>query len=76
MKLSPEKRKAYDKYLDNLDHYKGEIHTAWDGGWAGGEKGKERKFVLGMHEDGLPKERIAKIAELTVAEVEAILMAH
>ena len=77
MKLSPEKRKAYDKYLDNLDHYKSEIHTAWDGGVAEGEekgieKGK-RATVLNMHKKGFPKETMAEIVELTVEEIEKIV---
>ena len=85
MKLNQEQRKAYNKYLDNLDHYKGEIHTAWDGGWAGGEaegleigkaegeKKKEREVIISMNEEKFPLATIARVAKTTVEVVQKVL---
>jgi predicted transposase/invertase (TIGR01784 family) len=38
-----------------------------------GEKKKEAEFVIEMHKDGIPNERIAKIAKISIERVEQII---
>jgi predicted transposase/invertase (TIGR01784 family) len=69
LKMTKEERVQYSYYQKQLYNDRDELRAAEAKGEA---KGKS-EMILGMHEDGLSKERIATIAKITVIEVEKIL---
>ncbi len=79
LKLTPEERKEYDAFQDQLSRDRSHAHTEMDIAEYEAElkhKSKaegKREMILGMHEIGTAKELIAKGAKLSVKEVEQII---
>ena len=69
LKMEPEKRKVYERYLSNLAVEKDVIDTAHDDGKLEGIA----KTARNMLKDGMPIEKVAIYTELTVDEIRQIL---
>ena len=76
MKLNPEERKRYEKYLINLSSEKDVISNARE---EGKEEGREDGIEIGKSEiivkmlkDGLSVEIVAKYTGMDIAEIEKL----
>jgi len=68
LKMTPEERAAYQRFLEDDMNYKSQIYTAELKGKLEGKA----EIAKEMKADGMPIEKIAKFTGLTIAEIKAL----
>ncbi len=73
LNMTPEERKAYERYVENVVRERDMINTAKDEGKDEGRKEKEKEAVIGFYENGAPVDLIAKSLKISLERVQQII---